>query len=424
LYEPFPVESCLQEQLHDHINAEVVNGTITSKQDGIDFLTWTYFYRRLTRNPAYYHLEEASDEATAGFLSDLIEATFCDLENAGCIEIDKTDGVSVRPNTLGRVASYYYLKYTTVALFCAELHDVDAGPTDMSTLLRVLCDASEFDELPVRHNEEHVNAQMATELPWEVDKQAFDSPHVKANLLLQAYFARAALPMSDYVTDTRSVLEQALRVLQAMVDIAADGGWLQTTLGVMRLAQMVTQGHFLDSSSLINLPHIDTNAEKVLNKHGVFGIRALMTTSSDDLRRMLVGTLREKALQELIGVLRSLPHISLEVEPPQTKLLPGEETSVTVHLRLENKSSRRNAYAPTFPKAKVAGWWLAMGEDEELFALKRVHIDRGVATAALHFAAPEEPGEYEYTVFLVSDSYIGLDQEVDVCVTVHENATG
>ena len=31
-YEPFPIESCLQEQLHDHINAEVVNGTITSKQ--------------------------------------------------------------------------------------------------------------------------------------------------------------------------------------------------------------------------------------------------------------------------------------------------------------------------------------------------------------------------------------------------------
>ena len=33
LYEPFPVESCLHEQLHDHINAEVVAGTIRSKQE-------------------------------------------------------------------------------------------------------------------------------------------------------------------------------------------------------------------------------------------------------------------------------------------------------------------------------------------------------------------------------------------------------
>jgi hypothetical protein len=32
LYEPFPVESSLGEVLHDHINAEVVAGTISSKQ--------------------------------------------------------------------------------------------------------------------------------------------------------------------------------------------------------------------------------------------------------------------------------------------------------------------------------------------------------------------------------------------------------
>ena len=59
-----PVESCLQEQLHDHFNAEVVGGTITSRQDAVDFLSWTYFYRRLTRNPAYYHLDDNSSEAT------------------------------------------------------------------------------------------------------------------------------------------------------------------------------------------------------------------------------------------------------------------------------------------------------------------------------------------------------------------------
>jgi hypothetical protein len=63
-------------------------------------------------------------------------------------------------------------------------------------------------------------------------------------LLLQAHFGRTALPMSDYVSDTKSVLDQALRVLQAMVDVAADGGWLFTALGAMYLAQMVTQGRY------------------------------------------------------------------------------------------------------------------------------------------------------------------------------------
>ena len=224
---PFPVESCLQEQLHDHFNAEIVSGTIRHCQDAVDFLSWTYYYRRLTRNPAYYKLETnggvASPEAVSASLSELVEATVGDLVNAGCVEYVSDDG-ALMPTTIGRIASFYYLKYTTVALFYAELHDVDDAPTELPDLLRVLTDASEYDELPVRHNEEHVNAQMAEELPWKVDHRLIDSPHTKALLLLQAHFARAPLPMSDYVTDTRSVLDQSIRVLQAMVDVAADGG--------------------------------------------------------------------------------------------------------------------------------------------------------------------------------------------------------
>lgn len=36
----------------------------------------------------------------------------------------------------------------------------------MQRVVRLLCDAYEFSELPVRHNEEHLNADLADELPW------------------------------------------------------------------------------------------------------------------------------------------------------------------------------------------------------------------------------------------------------------------
>ena len=433
LYEPFPVESCLQEQLHDHFNAEVVAKTIRSYQDGVDFLTWTYFYRRLTRNPAYYHLEDGSDEGVAGYLSALVEATLADLQNAGCVEVllgDGPDGAAkVKATTLGHIASYYYLKYTTVALFCAEVHDVDEPPTDLPTLLRVLCDASEFDELPVRHNEEHVHAQMANELPWPVDRGALDSPHVKANLLLQAHFARSALPMSDYVTDTKSVLDQALRVLQAMVDVCADGGWLHTTLGTMRLSQMVTQARFLDDddAGLTDLPHVDQRVCEALKRKGVHSLPQMVRADPETLRGWLAGAgLRDgRKLNELSGVLRSLPRIRLEVRPKDgsggsaaAPIAPGEEGVVLVTLRAENSASRSKAFAPRFPKPKLAGWWLVMGEDEELLALKKVRLDRGSTTAELAFEAPDEPGEYVWSVMLVSDSYIGLDQTAEVRIVV------
>jgi len=50
-----------------------------------------------------------------------------------------------------------------------------------------------------------------------------------------------ALPISDYVTDTRTVLDNSLRLLHALVDLAADAGWLATALAVMALVQSLMQ---------------------------------------------------------------------------------------------------------------------------------------------------------------------------------------
>ena len=93
----------------------------------------------------------------------------------------------------------------------------------------------------MRHNEDKLNAILSTNVRWPADPQALGDPHTKASLLLQAHMSRLALPISDYVGDTKSVLDNSLRILQAMVDISADSGWLGTTLIVMNLIQSIMQ---------------------------------------------------------------------------------------------------------------------------------------------------------------------------------------
>ena len=65
--------------MSDHFNAEAVAGTIGSKQDAVDYMTWTFLYRRLLQNPSYYNLEGTTAEDVNEYLSALVERTFTTL---------------------------------------------------------------------------------------------------------------------------------------------------------------------------------------------------------------------------------------------------------------------------------------------------------------------------------------------------------
>ena len=86
LYEPFPVESSLMGVLPDHLNAEIVAGTIGTKQEALDYMTWTYFFRRLVQNPSYYGLEgEGFFLQTLLFLLTLAKTEIIYLKNVGAL---------------------------------------------------------------------------------------------------------------------------------------------------------------------------------------------------------------------------------------------------------------------------------------------------------------------------------------------------
>ncbi|XP_022375871.1 activating signal cointegrator 1 complex subunit 3 [Enhydra lutris kenyoni] len=463
LYEPFPVESSLLGVLSDHLNAEIAGGTITSKQDAMDYITWTYFFRRLIMNPSYYSLSDVSHDSVNKFLSSLVEKSLVELEHSYCIEIGE-DNRSIEPLTYGRIASYYYLKHQTVKMFKERLKP-ECGTEE---LLSILSDAEEYTDLPVRHNEDHMNSELAKCLPFESNPHSFDSPHTKAHLLLQAHLSRTMLPCPDYDTDTKTVLDQALRVCQAMLDVAANQGWLVTALNITNLVQMVIQGRWLKDSSLLSVPNIEHHHLHVFRKwspgikggrgggHGVIDClpELIHACGGKDhvFSSMMENELPAVKMKQAWNFLSRLPviDVGLSVKGWWDDSVEGHgELSITtltsdkrndnrwirlhadqeyvlqvslqrVHFGFHKGKQDSHAVTPRFPKLKDEGWFLILGEVDkrELIALKRVGYVRNHHVVSISFYTPELPGRYIYTLYLMSDCYLGLDQQYDIHLNV------
>ncbi|THG01808.1 hypothetical protein TEA_006154 [Camellia sinensis var. sinensis] len=405
LYEPFPVESSLREQLHDHINAEIISGTICHKEDAVHYLTWTYLFRRLAVNPAYYGLEDTEPGTVSSYLSSLVQNTFEDLEDSGCVKMDED---SVEPTMLGSIASQYYLSYMTVSMFGSNI----GQDTSLEVFLHVLSGASEYDELPVRHNEENFNEALSEKVPYMVDTNRLDDPHVKANLLFQAHFSQLELPISDYITDLKSVLDQSIRIIQAMIDICANSGWLSSTITCMHLLQMVMQGLWFDKdSSLWMLPSMTDDLVGILRRKGISNVQQLLDLPKSTLPACIGNSTASRFYQDLEQFPRVQVRLKLQKRNPDA----GKAFNLNITLEKTNSWRKQSrAFTPRFPKLKDEAWWLVLGNTStsELYALKRVSFSNRLVT---HMELPSTPSTIQgVKLILVSDCYIGFEREYSV----------
>eukprot|EP00796_Vickermania_ingenoplastis_P004309 gene4310-3124_t len=428
LYDPFPVESALHRQLHVHINAEIVSGTITTRQEAVNYLTWTYLFRRISRNPAYYGLEDSSPKSITVFLSNLIKDILVDLEHCGCIEFPQDEDENsdaLAYTVLGKICSYYYISHKTIYLFDTSLSERNG----YVELLRLLCDAEEFAELPVRHNEDSLNMELSRKVPFAIESTEADSPHAKAFLLFQAHFEGAELPITDYYTDQKSAMDNAVRVIQAMVDVAANNGHLYTALRCMTLMQCLVQGRWWDSPTLLQLPHVTAAiASAAAERCGGLRHAAELANSPLSTLQSFQHVLEDPAFSltprqvfEAMEGVQALPLISvlLAVEPRTTDDEEAE-CAFLVTVTLERLSAAvKSVVAPKFSKAKDEQYWIAVGYERtgELVALKRVNRLQKTATTTLIIEWDEDweeelsdPDAVSLSLFVVCDSYLGMDQ--------------
>nr|POE81599.1 dexh-box atp-dependent rna helicase dexh12 [Quercus suber] len=375
LYEAFPVESHLHHFLHDNLNAEIVAGIIENKQDAVDYLTWTFMYRRLTQNPNYYNLQGVSHRHLSDHLSELVENTLSDLESSKCVAIE--DDMDLSPLNLGMIASYYYISYTTIERFSSSL----TSKTKMKGLLEILASATEYALLPIRPGEEEVVRRLINHQRFSFENPKCTDPHVKANALLQAHFSRQNVG-GNLASDQREVLLSASRLLQAMVDVISSNGWLSLALLAMEVSQMVTQGIWERDSMLLQLPHFTKELAKKCQENPGKNIETVfdLVEMEDDERRELL-QMSDEQLLDIARFCNRFPNIDMTYEVLENdNVRAGEDITLQVTLErdLEGRTEVGPVDAPRYPKAKEEGWWLVVGDTKsnQLLAIKRVSLQR------------------------------------------------
>ncbi|PNY25026.1 helicase mug81 [Tolypocladium capitatum] len=420
LHTGFPVESSLHTVLDNHLGAEVSAETILTKQDALDYLTWTFFFRRLHKNPSYYGLELSAEEHGAMAAQQMANEYMVEMVNKSLDELAASKCVDVLPNgdvdstALGKIMSYYYLSHLTVR------HLVRHAKAQASFLdvLSWMCRATEYDELPVRHNEDLVNDALSSNLPFPGHSFGLPmwDPHVKSFLLLQAHMSRIDLPIADYVGDQTSVLDQAIRIMQASIDILTELGHLSSCLQMMRLMQCIKCARWPTDAPASMLPGVEPESTK--DETPLAEISAFTPPQVSKFARSLGIPSGQQA--PFARAVSMLPNISVSVDD-------ATALSLTVALKRLNPLVDRNAriFAPKFPKPQTEGWFVMVADvlRDEVIAVKRVGWSAAggkqlgqrsapSARAVVKLPQPSAGQARKVDVVVVSDGYVGLEHRV------------
>ena len=426
LHTGFPVESSLHNVLDNHFAAEISAETVATKQDALDYLTWTFFFRRLHKNPSYYGLEItaeqnntiAAQQAANDFMIEMVDKSMSELAESGCIQLHSNGDID--PTPLGRIMSYYYLSHKTIR----HLSQHAKPEATFQDVLSWMCRATEYDELPVRHNEDLINAELSNNLPLKAESFGLPmwDPHVKAFLLLQAHFSRIDLPISDYVGDQNSVLDQSIRIIQASIDLLTETGYLQSCKMMMTLLQCVKSARWPEDGPLAIFPGVDVEHEKTRIATGKKPQNLIEATKGP--RSEIEAALKQQHIPNAahVRVHKALGQL------PQLRVNISEVSALgfSINLARLNEVTNREhrIYAPRYPKPQTEGHFIIVSDTAkgDIVALKRASWPspekmKGAGSTKPSMRStiklPESTDERKVNVVVVSDSYIGMQWQVD-----------
>ena len=297
---------------------------------------------------------------------------------------------------------------------------------------------------------------------------------LKGNLLLHAHLYRMTSTLTPaLVKDLKKMLLMAPDYIDTLVEISRQRGWLETTLQCIRFSQCIKQGLFRNADPLKQIPHLSEESFKEIAKESESKESTLKEfLRTPDAEKKGLNKLTAEERQDVLDTCAIIPcrktKIDLYVEEEDENIDDDDDSDsesmkpitngqvsgkdiyegdlVTIRMSIERPNmkaptgeapKRATALAPKFPAAVHEKMWVILtnkimqGQEQgaAIHAMEKIHdrhhmISTGASADVyttqheVRFMSPPKAGDYAMQLYIFSDTYVGLDETLDVTFTV------
>jgi translocation protein SEC63 len=130
----------------------------------------------------------------------------------------------------------------------------------------------------------------------------------------------------------------------------------------------------------------------------------------------------EQQKQDVLKCCSILPNIAVQTkifvdDDEDDKVYEGDLCTIRVMITRKHVAPGKKAdlvHAPHFPFPRQEAWWIILGtKDGRILEAKKITDQDREIQHDIKFLTPRE-GHYEFDLFVLSNSYIGLDQQLNV----------
>jgi activating signal cointegrator complex subunit 3 len=445
-----PIESGFVKQLQDHLNAEIVGGTVTNITEAVAWLKYTYLYTRMVKNPLSYGITEKEtidDPLLSKRCREFILESVKLLHSNMMIRYDQ-GSENLAMTDLGRVAAHFYIQAESIATFLGEFSErrldfsgtgnLEGNETSQyfsdAKLCHIICSAAEFENMRIRQEEsrelQELVGSSVLKLPGagtdNFGRQLVTGPADKAFVLLQAYISKARIKSFTLSSDMNYIAANAGRVARAVFEICLKKQWAALALKLLRIAKSIDNKIWWFQTPL---------------RHFAFDLGAEVITSIESLSHV------SKGYDSALATLSILDMTSSEVESyyrlnrqrgkngirigekvlQMTRYLPYVEIMCTIQPTTSDVYRFHVEVIPMFDWSRQwhgssqAFWlWVENGESNRVLHEERLSLNFRTfpEPVILDFFVPcFIPRPQQYFVRVVSDYWVGMETLIPVSTT-------